>query len=209
VVSYVIPWGKLMGNSGRPADSGRGCRDSGQACRVREPFAPTPRRADGWSGPADPDIQAWIDGTRPGFPPARSSLIPMLQSAQTRLGYLPQEAMAAIGRHLGVSPATVEGVASFYAQFRFARPGRHRVTVCTGTACYVRGGGKLLKDLERDLDMAAGETSDDGAVSLEAVACFGACALAPVVVLDDEVQRQQTAESMKAVVAGIARGVPA
>jgi NADH:ubiquinone oxidoreductase subunit E len=191
-----------MYDSGRPADSG-------QYCRAPERFCPPPRRADGWSGPSDPDVEAWIDGAGSVFPPSRSSLIPMLQSAQARLGYLPAGAMVAIARYLGASPAVVEGVASFYAQFRFVRPGRHRVTVCTGTACYVRGGGKLLERLESELAIAEGETTEDGAVSLDSVSCFGACALAPVVVVDDEVLRQQTAEAMKTVVAGIDRGVPA
>jgi NADH-quinone oxidoreductase subunit E len=126
-------------------------------------------------------------------------MIPMLQAAQTALGYLPRDAMLAIARHLVVPPALVEGVASFYAQFRFNKPGRHQVTVCTGTACYVRGSGKLLDDIQADLKIGSGETTADGAVSLESVSCFGACALAPVVVLDDKVLRQQTGATIKEV----------
>jgi NADH-quinone oxidoreductase subunit E len=127
----------------------------------------------------------------------------MLQSAQATLGYLPHDAMQAIARHIGVSPAVIEGVASFYAQFRFTAPGRHRVTVCSGTACYVRGSGKLMEEIRADLRIAPGETSADGAVSLESVSCFGACALAPVVVLDDKVLRQQTGASIKQVMSGL------
>jgi NADH:ubiquinone oxidoreductase subunit E len=112
--------------------------------------------------------------------------------------------MLAIARHVVVSPALVQGVASFYAQFRFSKPGRHRVTVCTGTACYVRGSGKLMQDIQADLEIEPGETTANGAVSLEAVSCFGACALAPVVVVDGEVLRQQTSETMKKVVGKIA-----
>ena len=130
-------------------------------------------------------------------------MIPMLQSAQAALGYLPRDAMQAIARHLVVPPALVEGVASFYAQFRFNKPGRHRVTVCTGTACYVRGSGKLMDDIQADLKIVSGETTADGAVSLESVSCFGACALAPVVVLDDKVLRQQTSALMKIVIQDI------
>ncbi len=127
----------------------------------------------------------------------------MLQAAQAALGYLPSDAMRAIARHLVVPPSLVEGVASFYAQFRFKKPGLHRVTVCTGTACYVRGSGKLLDDMQADLEIESGETTPDGVVTLESVSCFGACALAPVVVLDDKVLRQQTSESVKKVIRDI------
>jgi NADH:ubiquinone oxidoreductase subunit E len=163
---------------------------------------PFPRAGRG----LDPEVERWFATAGAAFPPSRPSIIPMLQSAQASLGYLPRDAMQAIARHLVVSPALVEGVASFYAQFRFTKPGKHRVTVCTGTACYVRGSEKLLQGMEADLEIAPGETTADGAVSLESVSCFGACALAPVVALDDEVLRQQTSESMRRVLAGLAPG---
>jgi len=162
--------------------------------------------ASGRRGPQrrlDPKVERWFADAASAFPSSQSSLIPMLQSAQTALGYLPREAMQAIARHLVVSPALVEGVASFYAQFRFSKPGKHRVTVCTGTACYVRGSRKLLDDIQTDLKIQSGQTTEDGAVSLESVSCFGACALAPVVVLDEKVLRQQTSESMKEVIRDI------
>jgi NADH-quinone oxidoreductase subunit E len=158
--------------------------------------------------PIDPDVEQWLASGGATFPRTRASLIPMLQSAQASLGYLPRDAVLSIARHLFVAPATVEGVASFYAQFRFSRPGRHRLTVCTGTACYVRGSGKLLHEVGAELGISPGETTSDGAVSLESVSCFGACALAPVVVVDDEVLRQQSSETMKKVVAEIDRAVP-
>lgn len=156
----------------------------------------------------EPEVEGWFAAEGAAFPKKRPSLIPMLQSAQAALGYLPADAMRAIARHLAVPAALVEGVASFYAQFRFNKPGRHRVTVCTGTACYVRGSGKLLGDLQADLKIGSGETTPDGEVSLESVSCFGACALAPVVVLDDKVLRQQTSESMKGVLQDIAAEEP-
>lgn len=164
------------------------------------------RRSRGSGAPLDADVERWFATAKAAFPSSRSSIIPMLQSAQTSLGYLPPDAMKAIARHLAVPPALVEGVASFYAQFRFKKPGRHRVTVCTGTACYVRGSGKLLDDIQADLEIESGETTADGALSLESVSCFGACALAPVVVLDDKVLRQQTSESMKAIIQDLSSG---
>jgi NADH-quinone oxidoreductase subunit E len=165
--------------------------------------APDSRGSGGPAARLNLDVARWFATAEADFPPSQPSLIPMLQSAQTVLGYLPRDAMEVIARHLVVPTALVDGVASFYAQFRFNKPGRHRVTVCTGTACYVRGSGKLLDDIQADLAIASGETTEDGAVSLESVSCFGACALAPVVVLDEKVLRQQTSETMKEVIKDI------
>ncbi len=173
---------------------------SAKAGRMREADAPSARGSGGPGGRLDAEVERWLATEGAAFPSSRSSIIPMLQAAQAALGYLPPDAMQAIARHLVVAPALVEGVASFYAQFRFKKPGLHRVTVCTGTACYVRGSGKLMDDIEADLDIVSGETTADGVVSLESVSCFGACALAPVVVLDDKVLRQQTSASMKEVI---------
>lgn len=145
----------------------------------------------------DPAVARWLAGAGAAFPPARSSIIPMLQSAQEALGYLPRDAMRAIARHLTVPLAVVEGVASFYAQFRSEAPGRHRVTVCRGTACHVRGSGKLMDDLGAALGVKAGRTTADGEFTLETVACFGACALAPVVVIDGTVNGRVNAASLK------------
>jgi NADH-quinone oxidoreductase subunit E len=179
---------------------------SKKAGRMRKADAPNARGSGGPGGRLDPEVERWFATAGAAFPSSRSSIIPMLQAAQAALGYLPRDAMQAIARHLVVPPALVEGVASFYAQFRFNKPGRHRVTVCSGTACYVRGSGKLLDDIQADLKIESGETTADGAVSLESVSCFGACALAPVVVLDDKVLRQQTSESMKKVIQDISSG---
>ncbi|MDH3230554.1 MAG: NAD(P)H-dependent oxidoreductase subunit E [Alphaproteobacteria bacterium] len=176
---------------------------SAKAGRKRKADAPNARGPGGPGRRLDPEVERWFATAGAAFPSSRSSIIPMLQAAQSVLGYLPRDAMQAIARHLVVPPAVVEGVASFYAQFRFNKPGRHRVTVCTGTACYVRGSGKLMDDIQADLKIVSGETTADGAVSLESVSCFGACALAPVVVLDDKVLRQQTSDSMKQVIQDI------
>jgi NADH-quinone oxidoreductase subunit E len=157
------------------------------------------------NGRLEPAVAKWYATHSAEFARTRASTIPMLQSAQAALGWLPGGAMAAIARHVGVAPAVVEGVASFYAQFRFNAPGRHRVTVCSGTACYVRGSGKLMEDIQADLKIAPGKTTADGAVSLESVSCFGACALAPVVVLDDKVLRQQTSASIKTAIKDLTR----
>jgi NADH-quinone oxidoreductase subunit E len=127
----------------------------------------------------------------------------MLQAVQRELGYLPSEAMRRIAAHVGLSDAAVQGIATFYAQFYFEAPGKHRITICRGTACHVRGSGKLQDDLGASHGLQPGTTSSDGLFTLETVACFGACAQAPVLVVDDTVHRQQTTQSMQALLGAL------
>ncbi len=128
----------------------------------------------------------------------RGALIPVLQKVQEELGYLPEEAISEIAHFLGVSESEVYGVASFYAQFRFIRQGEHTIKVCQGTACHVRGGRRILETVERELSLQPGETTEDYKFSLERVACFGSCALAPVMVVDKTVYgRMTTAKARK------------
>ncbi|MEN8614172.1 NADH-quinone oxidoreductase subunit NuoE [Dehalogenimonas sp. THU2] len=122
-----------------------------------------------------------------GFSRDQANLIPMLQQLQERLGYLPPEAMAAAAERLGLAESTVYSVASFYTQFRFKPSGRNVIKVCRGTACHVGGGERILSELERQLEIKPGETTADLEYSLDTVACIGACALAPVVLLNEEI----------------------
>jgi NADH-quinone oxidoreductase subunit E len=114
-------------------------------------------------------------------------LIPMLQSVQRELGYLPEEALLEIARLTKQPTARVFGVATFYAQFRFQPVGRYIIKICRGTACHVSGSDLILEDLEAYLGIATGETTSDRLFTLETVACFGSCALAPVIVINDSV----------------------
>ncbi len=132
----------------------------------------------------------------------RDNLIPILQDVQDCLSYLSPEAVERIARHLGLSENDVFGVATFYAQFRFHPPGKHHVKVCQGTACHVRGSGLILESVVRRLGIAAGETTEDGNFSLERVACFGSCALAPVVVVDERVYGRMTARKTEKLIEG-------
>jgi len=118
-------------------------------------------------------------------PGGRGQLIPLLQTAQHTLGYLPEEALALVADHLGVTRSEVYGVASFYNQFRFTPPGRNPVKVCMGTACHVRGGEIILENFERKLEIKEGETTADREFSIERVACVGCCALAPVALVGE------------------------
>ena len=115
----------------------------------------------------------------------RETLIPLLQGVQEVFGFLPEEALDLIAKHLSLSPAKVYGVATFYNQFRLVPVGKHTVRVCRGTACHVRGSKLLLDKFADELGVRPGETTPDGEFTLETVACLGACSIAPVVTVDD------------------------
>jgi NADH:ubiquinone oxidoreductase subunit E len=116
-------------------------------------------------------------------------LIQVFEDIQDEFGYLPEDALKIVSTELGVSLAEVYGVASFYARFYFTPRGKNIVRVCTGTACYVRGAGRILTGIEDGLGLKDGETSPDLKYTLETVSCVGCCALAPVVVVNDKTQR--------------------
>jgi len=132
----------------------------------------------------------------------RGSLIPILHEVQNHFGYLSREAMEAVARYLGLSNSTVYGVATFYAGFKFAPSGRHSVKACRGTACHVKGASRLIGELEKQLGVKPGETTPDGEYTLETVACFGSCALAPVVVKDGKVYGRVTPARVKSILRG-------
>jgi len=121
------------------------------------------------------------------FPAEAGSLIPILQSVQAHAGYISSQAVWEISQALRLTESRVYGVASFYSQFRFTPPGRHRFHVCLGTACHVRGGQALLDTLELKLGIREGETTPDREFEINRVACLGCCALAPVVKVGDHI----------------------
>jgi NADH-quinone oxidoreductase subunit E len=127
----------------------------------------------------------------------KGALIPILQKVQEKFGYLPKEAISEIAKFSRMSESEVFGVASFYAQFYFTRRGQHTVKVCLGTACHVRGGEKILDEIKRELGVESGGTTEDYKFSLERVACFGSCALAPVLVIDKDVYGRMTVAKAK------------
>ena len=121
------------------------------------------------------------------FEKQRGNLIPILQMVQSRLAYLPPEALEMVAQHLNIPESEVYGVATFYNQFRFHPPGKHPIKVCLGTACHVRAGDIILENFERKLEISDGQTTADREFSIERVACVGCCALAPVAVIDETV----------------------
>jgi NADH-quinone oxidoreductase subunit E len=129
----------------------------------------------------------------------REELIPVLQDVQEKLGYLPKEALASVSRFLNLRESVVFGVTTFYAQFYLTRQGKHKIKVCCGTACHVRGGDRIMQALKRRLGVSVGETTDDYQFTLERVACFGSCALAPVVVIDGRVYGRMSSPKVEAI----------
>ncbi|MFC1925282.1 NADH-quinone oxidoreductase subunit NuoE [Chloroflexota bacterium] len=126
----------------------------------------------------------------------KDKLIPILQLVQGELGYLSEEAMAAISKVTGLPESRVYAVASFYAQFRFAPTGKHTIMVCRGTACHVQGAKMVLEETERQLGIPEGETTEDLEYTLETVACIGCCALAPCIMIDDDVEAKLTPQKV-------------
>ena len=127
----------------------------------------------------------------------KEQLIAILQDVQDEFGYLPEEALRRVSERLGVPLIQVYGVATFFKAFRLKPRGRHLVTVCMGTACYVRGAPAVLEELKRLLGVQPGETTEDMEFTLETVNCLGACALGPVVVVDDEYHEKVTPGKVK------------
>ena len=131
----------------------------------------------------------------------KSNLIAILQKVQEVYRYLPEEAMIYIGTKMeGLSPATVFGVATFYAQFSLEPKGKYEIKVCDGTACHVRGSMPVLNAIRNKLKIQEGKlTSDNGLFSLETVSCLGACGLAPVCMINEKVYPQMTSDAISIV----------
>ena len=120
------------------------------------------------------------------------ALMPVLQKAQEIYGYLPIEVQHIIGREFKITLEAVYAVVSFYSQFTLNPKGKYNISVCLGTACYVKGAGKILETIEKRLGIKAGEVTPDGMFSIEDARCIGACGLAPVIIINGDVYGQLT-----------------
>ena len=143
-----------------------------------------------------------IDDILKSFDYNKAYLIAMLQKVQAIYRYLPEDAMTYIGEKVeGLSPATVYGVATFYAQFSLEPKGKYEIRVCDGTACHVRGSMPVLNAIKNKLGLKEGKmTSDNGLFSLEIVSCLGACGLAPVCMINDKVYPQMTSDAISVII---------
>lgn len=141
---------------------------------------------------AKTDIKEKLDDILSHYEGRKEELIPILQEAQEQFRYLPTQVMMGIAKFLRLPESTLYGVVTFYAQFKLTPTGRRIVKICRGTACHVRGGARILREVETRLGIKSGETTDDLEYTLETIACFGSCALAPVMVLDKDVHGRMT-----------------
>lgn len=124
------------------------------------------------------------------------SLITILNDVQEYFGFLPIQVQEIIARETGISLTEIYGVATFYSRFSLTPTGKHKVSICLGTACYVKGAQSLIDGFERQLGVKVGETSEDGEYTLEATRCIGACGLAPVLTVDGEVHGNVTTDDI-------------
>jgi NADH-quinone oxidoreductase subunit E len=138
------------------------------------------------------DVQGKLKEIFANYIGDKQDLIPILQETQEKFRYLPAAAMKEISRFLHIPESTVYGVSTFYAQFKLTPLGRIVIRICRGTACHVRGSGKVLAEMEKQLGIKAGETTNDMEYTLETVACIGACALAPTMTIDNETHGKMT-----------------
>ena len=138
------------------------------------------------------EIKEKLDEILSHYTGKREELIPILQETQEYFGYLSLEVMQKMAGFLKIPESAVFGVSTFYAQFKFTPTGRRKVKLCRGTACHVRGAPRILDEVVKRLGIKPGETSDDMEYSLETIACFGSCALAPVMVVDSDVYGRMT-----------------
>lgn len=125
-----------------------------------------------------------------------SGLIQVLSELQEKLGYLPGDVLKEVADTLGVPLTDVYGVVTFYALFTLKPRGRHTISLCKGTACYVRGASGLLERLQKDYGLKPGDTTDDGRFTLEVIRCLGACGLGPAVMIDKDVHARVKPEKL-------------
>lgn len=152
--------------------------------------------------PITPDVdEDIVDFTT--FARQPHQLIPILQYCQSQSGYISRAAVNQIAEYLGVSEAHVYGVASFYTQFRFEKPGDHQVRICLGTACHVQGGPSLSEEIQKIIGIGPGEISQDGKFEFHEVACLGCCAQAPVVEVNGRIHGKVTRKKLDKVVEGL------
>ena len=129
----------------------------------------------------------------------KEMIIPVLQKVQEHFGYLPRPAMEQVSRRMRIPLSRLYGVATFYAQFKMRPRGRYIIRVCKGTACHIQGSPKIAERIEENLGIESGETTTDLRFTLEEVACIGACALAPVIMINDDPHGRLTPDKIKAI----------
>lgn len=150
---------------------------------------------------ADKEKYKQLDAFIDSLPTKKGELIRVLHTAQGIFGYLPKEVQVYVAKRMDVPASKVYGVVSFYSFFTMKPKGQYDISVCLGTACYVRGAEKVLDELKKKLSIEIGETTDDGKFSLRTLRCVGACGLAPVVMVGDKVYGRVTPDMVDGMLA--------
>lgn len=147
-----------------------------------------------------------VDKTITAYGNRKDALLEILHIAHNIYGYLDKKILSYISEKLKIPPSQVYGVATFYNYFKLKRPGSHVITFCLGTACYVKGTEEILSALEKEFNVRRGETSADGKLSVFVTRCIGACAMAPTVIVDDEMigkaAKEQVIEKIRKLLEG-------
>jgi len=134
---------------------------------------------------------------------ADTTVVALLQAIHDEYSYLPEEALREVSRETETPLSTLFSLATFYASFRLEPMGKHHICVCVGTACHVKGAEALVERLERDLGVRRGETTPDGQYTLDTVSCLGACAMAPLVVADEEYHGKTDQKKLEKILKGM------
>ncbi|MFP4563370.1 MAG: NAD(P)H-dependent oxidoreductase subunit E [Spirochaetia bacterium] len=150
---------------------------------------------------SDDELYSRLDDIIAGFADTEGALIPVLQSVQNLFGYLPEKALKHFSLEMNIPYSEVAGVVTFYSYFSTVPRGKNIIRVCLGTACYVRGGKEVLEAFRKQLDIDVGDTTEDRMFSLEVGRCFGACGLAPVVLVNDDVHQRVKPSKIKELLA--------
>ncbi len=151
----------------------------------------------------DAKIQEETKKILENYPKEKDRLIGVLNDVQERFGYVPKEAQVEISKYLGLSLAEIYGVITFYSRFTLEPKGKYKISVCLGTACFVKGSQAILDRVKERLHLEPGKTTEDGLFSLDDVRCVGACGLAPVFMVNDEVYGNATVKLLDSVLDGI------
>jgi NADH:ubiquinone oxidoreductase subunit E len=131
------------------------------------------------------------------------NIIVLLQKIQEVYGYIPESEIVRLSKELDIPAVDITGVATFYSQFKLIKPGKYKVSICRGTACHVKNSIELLKYLEEILGVKAGQTQESGKISLDIVNCLGACAKAPVMMINGQVYGELTKDKVKTIIGGL------
>ena len=131
-----------------------------------------------------------------GYKVEKDNLIPILNEVQEKYGYIPKQAQLEISNYLNIPMAEVYGVVTFYSRFTLEPKGKYNISVCLGTACYVKGSQKILDRLKEKLQIEEGKTTPDGKFSIDTTRCVGACGIAPVFTVNDEVYGKATVKKL-------------